>query len=483
MPRRVAISTLNASTIDILNVIRQNAGAEYMAQVPKVEKTTDIPHVGEIIYGTPALSNRFLHELVNRIAMVVVKSATFNNPYARLKKGYLGFGETIEEVFVSLAKALTSDPEKAPSRELKRYIPDVRTAFHVINWRAMYPVTISEQDLQQAFLNIEGVQSLIAKIVDSVYKGAEYDEFLLFKYMIIKSAAHGKIGMLNFDPASTTDAAVAFRSTSNLLTFMSSKYNAAGVRTNTPRDKQIIFMDSRFNAKYDVETLAAAFNMDKATYTGALYLIDDFTSFDMERFSEIRKESDGLEDITPEELALLANLKAVAFDEEWFMVYDNMNRFTETFVSSGPYWNYFYHTYKTVSYSPFANAVGFVAQADPVAPPESVTLEVMDKAQSEEAVVLHVLAQVDGATLSPTNVTFVQTEDMVKAGIGITKYGAVYIPKTAMASDFTLTVEVGGTTYVAGGVTNASVKVGDSTTASPAMAARQVKAPAKTFKR
>ena len=146
MAKRVAVSTLNASTIDILNVIRQNAGTEYMSQVPVITKATEIPHVGEIIYGTPALSNRFLHELVNRIAMVMVKSATFNNPYSRLKKGYLGFGETIEEVFVSLAKAMTSDPEKAPKRELASYIPDVRTAFHVINWRAMYPVTIREND-------------------------------------------------------------------------------------------------------------------------------------------------------------------------------------------------------------------------------------------------------------------------------------------------------------------------------------------------
>lgn len=469
MPRRVAASTLNASTIDILNVIRQNAGTEYMNQVPVVERATDIPRVGEIIYGTPALANRFLTELVNRIAMVVVRSATFNNPYGRLKKGYLGFGETIEEVFVNLAKAITADPEMAPRRELASYIPDVRTSFHVINWRAMYPITIRENDLQQAFLNIEGVQSLIAKVVDSVYKGAEYDEYLLFKYMIIKQLSHGKINVQTIDASDIKKGAVAFRAMSNKLTFMNNAYNAAGVRNNTPRDKQIIFMDADYNAQYDVEVLAAAFNMDKATYTGALYLIDDFTSFDMERFSAIRAESDGLEDVTETELSLLSSIKAVIFDEDWFMVYDNLNRFTETFVSSAPQWNYFYHTWKTVSYSPFANAVAFSAQTTEITPPASLSIEVMDKGAAEEGIVLSVAAEADGATLSPTNVTFVQTKQLTKDGIGVTKYGAIYIPASATAKTITLVATVAGTTYKATTTINpATVAVGDTVTASRA---------------
>ena len=31
MPRRIAVGTLNASTLDILNVIRQNASYEYQS--------------------------------------------------------------------------------------------------------------------------------------------------------------------------------------------------------------------------------------------------------------------------------------------------------------------------------------------------------------------------------------------------------------------------------------------------------------------
>ena len=49
MPKRIAQSTLNASTIDILNVIRQNASYDYQQAVPEVTQVSDIPKVGEII--------------------------------------------------------------------------------------------------------------------------------------------------------------------------------------------------------------------------------------------------------------------------------------------------------------------------------------------------------------------------------------------------------------------------------------------------
>ena len=80
MPRRIAVNTLNASTLDILNVIRQNASYDYQSSVPEVTQASDIPRVGEIIYGTPAFANQFLNALVNRIALVRAQSAVFNNP-------------------------------------------------------------------------------------------------------------------------------------------------------------------------------------------------------------------------------------------------------------------------------------------------------------------------------------------------------------------------------------------------------------------
>lgn len=450
MSRRIANSTLNASTIDIMNVIRQNASYEYQQNVPKVAKASDIPRVGEVIYGTPAFANQFINALVNRIAIVRVQSATFNNPYSILKKGYIEFGETVEDIFVSIAKAVDFDPEKAAQREFQRTIPDVRSAFHTMNWRVMYPVTIQDEDLKQAFLSIDGVENLIAKIVESVYTATEYDEFLLFKYLLIKAISHGKIHSKSVGDGTNLDtAAVQFRGTSNLITFMSDKYNELKVKNNTPKDRQVIFMDSLFNAEFDVNVLASAFNMDKADFMGRLFLIDNWTEFDNARFDVIRANSDGIEEVTSAELALLANVKAVILDEKWFQVYDNNNKFTEDYVASGLYWNYFYHTWKTVSNSPFANAIVFVTTAANTALPESITVHVDSKDESDAATVFTISPKYESAGLDPRNVNFVQTEALTEAGIAVQKFGGIIIPTSQVSTDVKIVAEINGTQYTA----------------------------------
>lgn len=465
MPRRIAKSTLQASTLDIMNAIRQNASYDYQQSVPVVAKASDIPKVGEVICGTPAFANQYINALVNRIALVMAKSATFNNPYAHLKKGYLELGETVEEIFVQIAKVVDYTPEKGAAREFKRTLPDVKSAFHAMNWRVMYPVTIQDEDLRLAFLAESGVQDLVAKIVDSVYKAAEYDEFLLFKYLLIKAVSHGKMFPMSIGAGTDLkEASATFRGASNDLTFMKTKYNASGVRTNTPRENQAIFMDSWFNAKYDVNVLAAAFNMDKATYMGALHLIDDWTSFDNERFEVIRENSDGLEEVTADELALMKNVKAVLLDVDWFQVYDNNAKFTEQYSASGLYWNYFYHVWKTISSSPFSNAIVFVTGTADIAPKESYTVKLTGKDTSAVATVFTLGVQDDTATLVQGTYQFTQTKQATTDGIAILPYGAIMIPASASAKAVTLEMTINGVTYKGATTVNAASAVGATVT-------------------
>ena len=456
MARKLALTKLNASTVDIINTIRANASYEYQSVVPQITNATEIPKVGEILYGYPALANQFINALVNRIALVNVKSATFNNAYAELKKGYLEFGETVEEVFVNIAKAREFSVDKAEAREFKRTLPDVRTAFHVMNYRVQYPITIQDEDLRQAFLSVNGVQDLIAKIIDSVYTASEYDEYLLFKYLLIKGITGGKMYPVSIGTGDLKECASKFRGMSNQLTFMSTKYNADGVTTTTPKNDQYIFMDSMFNAQYDVNVLASAFNMDKATFSGKLKLIDDWTTFDNERFKQIIENSDTMELVTADELNMMKNVKAVLIDSEWFQVYDNHNKMTETYVASGQYWNYFYNVWKTVSSSPFSNAIVFVtgeASAEPTTlNGEITTIDVSDIATIYEIE-------------TDERAEFIQTEALTKKGIAVHKYGAIIIPKDKLSGLTTLTVEVklGAKTYTKD-ITLANVKTGDTIT-------------------
>ena len=448
MPRRIAVNSLNASTVDIINTIRANASYEYQQLVPEITDAIEIPKVGEVLYGYPALANQFINALVNRIALVRVKSATFNNAYAELKKGYLEFGETVEEVFVAICKAREFSAEKAKDRELKRSLPDVRSAFHTMNWRVQYPVTIQDEDLRMAFTSAQGVQDLIAKIIDSVTTASEYDEFLLFKYLMIKAIAHGKMYPVAIDATDIKDFGKKARGVSNLITFMSDKYNANGVHTTTPKADQYIFMDAMFNADYDVEVLASAFNMDKAEYQGKLKLIDDFGTFDNERFNMIRANSDMIEEVTAEELAICAKVKAVLVDKEWFQVYDNLTKFTEDYVASGMYWNYFYNVWKTVSYSPFSNAIVLVDNTAETALPATFTAKIADKSVSEAGTVLTIMVD-DKASLSNSNVRFIQGSGATQAGVAVHPYGAVIFP-AGVSTGVDLIAEIDGVQYTMG---------------------------------
>lgn len=466
MAKRLANSVLNASTIDILNVIRQNASYEYQSLVPEVTQANDIPKVGDILYGTPALANQFINALINRIALFRANSAVFNNPYSRLKKGYIEYGETIEEIFAGLVKPLEFSAEKAYAREHKRYMPDVKSAFHVMNWRVLYPITIQDDDLKQAFLSLEGVRDLIARIVDQIYTSAEYDEFLLFKYLLIKAIAHGKMKPIAVDTTDIKNTAKEFRGKSNLLQFMSTDYNEAGVRNTTPKDRQIIFMDSTFNAQYDVEVLASAFNMDKATFMGSLMLIDRWDEFDNERFDVIKTYSDGLEDVTASELNLMKDVLAVLVDENWFQVYDNLNKMTEQYTASGLYWNYFYHTWKTVSSSPFSNAIVFVDNSATLTAPATLTFNVASLDISSEAEVINLVLDDSTVQFVAGTDRFIQTEDLTEAGIAVHPYGSIMFKPAESLTGFTLEVVVAGTTYECE-VTLANVSAGGTLTFTP----------------
>ncbi|MBO7731140.1 MAG: Ig-like domain-containing protein [Methanobrevibacter sp.] len=468
MAKRIAITKLNATTLDILNVIRENASAAYRDQVPAITNIKDLPRVGDVLYGYPALANEFVSALLNRIALVKVKSATFNNMFADLKKGYLEFGEVVEEVFVNLAKAREFSVAKAEQREFKRVLPDVRSAFHAMNYKAQYPMTIQNNDIRMAFTRESGVLDLIAKIVDSMYVAAEYDEFLLFKYLIIKGVTKGQMYPVGFDGSNIHNAAKVFRGTSNKLKFIDTKYNASHVHTNTAKEDQQIFMSADFNAEYDVDVLASAFNMDKATFQGKLRLIDDFTTFDSERFSEIIENSDMMEPITDEELALMANVKAVLADQEWFQVYDNLTQFTEAQVASGIYWNYFLNIWKTVSSSPFSNAIAFVDTQDgggSIALPTQYTATVTTKDVSDIATILTVEIT-EPTNLSGGNVNFVQTDEATEEGVAVHKYGA-YIFYAGNENSVPVEVNVDGVIYETENKISASTSLGATFTLVP----------------
>lgn len=364
MATKPTVKTLTNSSVDILNVIRENASQNYRDYVPKATPDADsVRQIGAIIMDFPALQNEFLNSLVNRIGRVLITSKMYDNPWAFFKKGMLEFGETVEEIFVNIAKPFQFDPAVAESTIFKREIPDVRAAFHIMNYQKFYKTTIQNDQLRQAFLSWQGITDLIAKIVDAMYTGANYDEFITMKYMLARHILDGHMYPTVIPEVTEPNMkkiVSAIKGVSNNYTFLSNKYNLAGVYTHTEKTDQYMLINANFDAIMDVEVLASAFNMDKTEFSGRRVLVDSFGSLDVERLKELFKDDTTFKAPTEEELQALDAIPAILVDRDWFMIFDNFYNFTEQYNGEGLYWNYWYHVWKTFSISPFANNALFI---------------------------------------------------------------------------------------------------------------------------
>lgn len=358
------IKTLTNSSVDILNAIRNNATQNYREYIPKATADADsIRQIGAIIMDYPALQNEFLSALVNRIGRVLITSKMYDNPWSFFKKGLLEYGESVEEIFVNIAKPFQFDPAVAENNVFKREIPDVKAAFHIMNYQKYYKATISNDQLRQAFLSWQGISDLIAKIVDAMYTGANYDEFQTMKYMLARHILDGHMYPVEIPAVETANMksiVSAIKGISNKYTFLSTDYNLAGVATFTNKSEQYMLINSNFDATMDVEVLASAFNMDKAEFSGRRVLVDSFGSLDTARLGELFAGDSTYEKISEDELKALDSIPAILVDRDWFMIFDNFYNFTEQYNGEGLYWNYWYHVWKTFSVSPFANNALFI---------------------------------------------------------------------------------------------------------------------------
>ena len=435
MATRPTKVTMTTNAINIVNAIRNNNSNYYKDYVPAITDISELRQIGKIIMDVPALQNEFLSCLINRIAIVRITSKMFDNPWATFKKGFLEYGEVIEEVFVDLTRVYEFDPSKAESELFKRVPPDVRAAFHVMNYQKFYKVTIERQRLAKAFLSASGMNDLITYIMTSIYTSASYDEFLTMKYMLGRNILSGRMYPVEIpavSKANMTDIVAEVKGVSNLMEFPERKYNPAHVFQHTDKDNQYLIINATFDAQMDVNVLASAFNMSKAEFDGHRVLIDSFGKLDNERLAELFADDPNYVPITAEEAEALDALPLCLVDENFWMVYDNLNEFREVENGQGLYWNYFYHQWKTFSTSPYSNAALFVP-----ATPTVVSVEVTPAtATVAKGASLALTTVVTVTGYAPQEVTYTSNKDDVT----ITEGGVVQIAADTEETSATITV-------------------------------------------
>lgn len=428
---------LTSNSVEILNSIRSQATPYYKQMIPNAQaNTASIRQIGGVMMEYQPLQNEFLTALYNRIGRVIISSKMYYNPWEPFKKGLMELGETVEEVFVNIARAHTFNPEKAETDFMKREIPDVRAAFHTMNYQKFYKATINNNQLRQAFLSWQGITDLIAKIVDSMYTAHNVDEFNVMKYMLARNILNGQLYPWTVPAVSkenASDIVTEVKAISNELVYDTPNYNLNGVYTFTDKNDQFIITTARFDAIMDVNVLASAFNMDKVEFMGHRVQIDGFDRLDESRLAELFADdpASGYVPLTADEKAALAAVPAILIDRDYFMIFDNLYKFTEDYNGEGLYWQYWYHAWKTFSTSPFANAVIFVPET-----PEIVSVTVSPSAATvNKNNMLQLMADVETKGFAPTSVTWTVNSELST----ITPNGLLHVGADETAASLTVT--------------------------------------------
>lgn len=437
MPTKPRIVTVTNNSVDVLNAVRNSASINYQNYVPVATADAEsLRTIGAIIMDSPNLQNEFINALVNRIGRTIYTSRTYSNPWAILKKGMLDFGETEQEIFVDLCKTFNYSAEEAESKVYQREIPVVHSAYRVMNFQNFYKVTIQQRDLKMAFLSWSGVDDLIAKIVESMYKSANYDEFTVMKYLLAKHILAGHLKPVEIGAVSAENATAivtAIKGTSNAFNFLSNDYTITGVPQNSEYNRQYVIMNAKFDAIMDVNVLAAAFHMEKAEFMGRRAMVDSFGNLDTARLAEIFANDNTYDEIGATDLKLLDAVPAVLIDEDFFQIYDNLIEFREQYNAQGLYWNYFLHTWKTFSVSPFSNAAVFTSVAPAVT---SVTVSPATIANPAVGSTQGLTVNVATKGFAPEQVNWTSDSDKVT----VNKAGVIKIVK-ALAQNETVHVK------------------------------------------
>lgn len=367
-------NTFTGTSQAVLNTIRDSASVNYREFVPiATEGGESVREIGAIIMQYPALQNEFLNFLMNRIGREIITSRMYENPLRMFKKGFLEFGETVEEIFVNLAQVYAYNPSTAATNVFNIETPDVKAAFHIMNVQSRYKQTVSEAQLRQAFLSWGNMDRFIRDgIIASMYKAVEYDEFQIMKYMLARTYLNGKANAVTVADAGTepNNLAIAMRAQSSMMVQLNNNMNPSGVYNSAERNNQYLIIPAQQEAELDVNVLAAAFHMDKADFLGHIVPIDSFTNIDSDRLSNILE---GFEEFTAEETTALGNLLAFLVDDNFFQIYDKLLEMRSIENSEGLYWNYNLHAWKICSTSPFANRVAFTQAAGAVTAVEITT--------------------------------------------------------------------------------------------------------------
>ena len=126
--------------------------------------------------------NQFVNNLVNRIAMTIIRNKTYDNPLSVFKKGSMPLGTDIQDLYTNPAERNEYEiSDQAAQRLLTLNDPDTNVAYYRRNRQDFYKKTVTREALQAAFVSWDDFNAYVDSITNSLYSGNYIDEFKFTK--------------------------------------------------------------------------------------------------------------------------------------------------------------------------------------------------------------------------------------------------------------------------------------------------------------
>ena len=339
----------NATNINILNAIRKVSDLGYSNRIPAATKD-NIDDIYNSLLDIVPLRNAFVESLVSQIMMQRIETGFFDNPLALLKKEPMRYGMTEEEIFINFAKGKAFNQFATVSDLYKFYKAEIMAAYHKLTPPMQYAVTISYDNIRNAFRDEYGIRDLINAKVQSLFNGANWDEYLIMKELVESAYKKGQLYPVHVDDVldseqNAKNMTKLIKGYIGQMAFPHPEYNIAGAESTCPADNLYILITPEVDAALDVDVLAYAYNNDFAKLKAHKIIVDKFNN---------------------------PALQAVLFDMRFFNVRENFKTLSDSKNGAALSWNYFYTVSEMFSYSPFFNCIAFTKDAVDLSPVISV---------------------------------------------------------------------------------------------------------------
>ena len=367
-------TTLSADSHTILNTIREQVGGAFRANTPLVQNASDRQAYGLYVTGAGDPRNAFMNSLINRIAQVMCLVKSYDNHLKKFKKGLLGAGEVIENVWVGLVvpEGFTQSVAN-PGDVYAINNPSNQTTFHPVNSKLVYEITRNDDELMLAITT--DLFGFVAKIVEQLYNSAFWDEEILIKYTLCRAILDNwdsvVVNVPALDKTTAVDVMTVMKETSLDLEWMNSAHNPMSVPTHSPIEDQYFFLTNKASACIDNNALAMAYNLEYRQFIGQREKINSFVlnTDEQARLDHIMSETvaqglvPGYTAFTTAEKAKLARIVGATVDKDFLFIFDKLFRMTTKFDEKHLNTNIFLHIWKVYSYNPFAQIVVYAEPA------------------------------------------------------------------------------------------------------------------------